>query len=332
MTGSHTVIALLVGLIGYTIYAWLTHTQPASSAVQITASPQWMDSDEPRSDNNTRNSELLSIASQGSSDIALVDKKRPDSTIISCIGECTLIVKWLELSNWQFGREVSPSDRMIKVLRNNPVLRSKLIELATETTSDKRRFIIAAFTELNFDSQRELGKALTQADDRTQRLDGVNLLENPETMDRSVVQSFGDRLMVEQDRYVRGALVKALDQPELLLGDPQTLEVLTRIIETDTNGSVRGEALLVKAKLVENPEDNLADSLTAIRSQLPEYQSFGARALEQIITRQSLAGGVTGNRSDIEIRQLVAELMNPEFDNMPADVRESIDNLYDRFL
>ena len=329
MTGSHTVIALIVGLIGYTIYAWLTHTQPASSAVQITASPQWMDSDQP-----------LSTATQGSSDIALVDalvdasvdKKRPDSTITRCIGECTLIVKWLELSNWQFGREISPSDRMIKVLRNNPVARSRLIELATETSSDKRRFIIAAFTELDFDSQRELGKALTQADDRIQRLDGVNLLGNPETMDRSVVQSFGDRLMVEQDRYVRGALVKALDQPELLLGDPQTLEVLTRIIETDTNGSVRGEALLVKAKLVENPEDNLADSLAAIRSQLPEYQSFGARALEQIITRQSLAGEVTGNRSDIEIRQLVAELMNPEFDNMPADVRESIDNLYDRFL
>ena len=252
-----------------------------------------------------------------------------------CVEDCPQIVKTVEypyaLSDLEFENVLSSVDELADVLRENSELRSEWIELARHSTGNKRQVIIETFALLDAEDRLALGKALSESPSERHRLDGVQLLGRPNTMSKPLVPMFSDLLQTEQDQYVRGSAINALNQPDLFYGDQEVLEILEQVIYTDNNDAVRGEALLASTQLTENPVDLFYLSLDAVRSETHEYQKFGVRALEEILSRHTKNGDELSWQSSADMSQLVAEIMNPEFDDMPAEVRTTIDNLYHRF-
>ena len=332
-------IALVIGFSGYLAFAWFTRSLDARLEFQplaIEASNQTAKGMASQLDGVDRTHTVLEVKlsdiSDGAADGTTVENASTDNSRQACNDICRQIVATFGRSGASFDWERAPSDKLVSQLARNARLRTELIKIAVEASGDKRQFIIAAFSQLKTGSQWALGKALSEASEYNQRLDGIHLLANPATMNKAVGMWFTGRLETEQDLYVRSALIKALSQTDLFYGDSRVAQVLSNVIATDADSSVRGEALLAKVRLAKNPQASLSDSLAAVRSSSSEYQQYGALALEQVVTRQTLQGAKLDSQSESAISQLVAELMNPEFDDMPLEVRKSLDNLYSRFL
>ena len=100
----------------------------------------------------------------------------------------------------------------------------------------------------------------------------------------------------------------------------------------DLDNTVRGEALLARVKLEQEPENVFYDALSAIRSNEADYQGYGLRALEQIATLKAQNEVELSWANDYEAKALFSELMNPEFDDMPAELRKAADDLQERFF
>lgn len=140
-------------------------------------------------------------------------------------------------------------------------------------------------------------------------------------------------IAVEQDPYVRSSVMTSLNMPNVFAGDQTIIELLSETMVTDTNPTVRGEALLANANLTEQPGLVFIDALNAIRSGEPEHQRFATLALEELIHRQTTQNGLELDaQNEIEFRALLTDIMNPEYESMPADVRKAMDILYDRFF
>lgn len=111
------------------------------------------------------------------------------------------------------------------------------------------------------------------------------------------------------------------------------LELLSQTIRDDANSAVRGEALVAIASLTDHPEQAFAVSLQAIRSGEAEYQLYAMRALETVINRQTTQNGLELSvQNTLDVHTLVDELMNPDFDELPIQVRQAIDELYQRYF
>lgn len=259
--------------------------------------------------------------------------------IKSCFNDCQQIVERIRLpypfSDDQYEQALAHVDELAYFLNNNPGSRTDWINIASHAGGNKRQVILAAFALLDTEDQFSMGKALSISSNRRQRLDGVQFLSSikpsVEDPDESIVPVFAEILQSEQDHYVRGAAVAALNKPELFRGDQEVLNVLSQVMYFDNDNAVRGEALLASARLIENPEDFFTESLDAVLSNAGEYQYFGVRALEEIMTRQTLNGLEISAENKFELGELVDKLLSPEFDDTPAEVRETVDDLYQRF-
>lgn len=256
---------------------------------------------------------------------------------LSCSVECVLTLELVrspyELGDTEYDRALSTVDGLATELKENDGLVQELIELAVNASGNKRQLIISTFMLLDSSERIALGLALSESPYREQRLDGVALLTNPATIDDSVVQMLVELLVVEQDNYVRSSAIQALNQPEVFSGDQAVLALLHNTIASDSDHAVRGEALLVNANLTDNPEQAFSESVDVIRFGNKDYQEYGVRTLEALIHRQTTQNGLElSAQNDVEIRALVTDLMNPEFDDMPSDTRHTLDDLYQRFF
>ena len=223
-------------------------------------------------------------------------------------------------------------DALASILRIDASLRSELINTAIHATANQSKLIIAAFTQLDFEHRKALGIMLSESPDRLQRFRGIELLSNTETMNPSLVLTFSELLQIESDPLIKSALISGLNRPDMNRGNAYVLDALTQLVHTDANLSVRGEALFATARLSNEPQGVLYDSVLAIRSHTGEYQQFGVRAIEEIVHRQNANRTELSYQSKIEMDQLMAELMSPEFAAVPADVRRQLDDLYERFF
>ena len=217
-------------------------------------------------------------------------------------------------------------------LRNNPAARAEFIELADTGDADKRSVIMDVFNQLDVNARRSLGEALIEASDWHSRFDGVRFLAQPDIMDNQFAQRFSDMLILESNHYVRTSLVKALNQPDKFYGDEEILYVLEQVGYGDRDNIVRGESLLARVQLEQEPEAVFYDVMSAIRSKESDYQGYGLRALEQIITRKSQSLQELSLVNQDEAKNLFLELMNPEYDDMPANLRKMADDLYERYF
>lgn len=265
-----------------------------------------------------------------------VDTEKTLADTVACNENCSDTIDSIlfpfDLTDAEFEEALVDVDALAARLRTDSHLRSELIDVAVYTHANKRNVIIAAFALLDHENRVRLGMALSASPYTQQRLDGVQLLGSADNMNKQLVSTFSEVLLLEQNEYVRSSAVKALNQTELFYGDQEVLDLLSAVIYSETNEGVRGEALLASANLTEFPEEMVHHTVDAIRTGGAEYKAFGARALDDIILRQTENGDQVSFQTDSELRGLVDEIMNPEYDDMSADTRKTLDDLVDRLL
>lgn len=254
-----------------------------------------------------------------------------------CSVQCVLTLALLQspypLSDAEFNSALATVEGLAEELKASGKLLQELIELAVTTSGNKRLLIISTFMLLDPVDRITLGQALMESPYRQQRLDGVQVLTNPSTLNQSVIEMLVEFIAVEQDPYVRSSVITALNTPDVFAGDQTVIGLLSETMVTDNNPTVRGEALLANANLTEQPELVFIDALNAIRSGEPDHQRFATLALEELIHRQTTQNGLELDaQNELEFRTLLTEIMNPEYDSMPDDVRQAMDVLYDRFF
>ena len=258
-----------------------------------------------------------------------------DTESLDCGLQCKQAIEVLKLpyriADDEYEELHSQASQLATYLQSNSQRLNEFVEIALHADGNKRKIIIAAFTLLPESDRLVLGQALIQSQSEYHRLDGIHVLAGTESMSQLWVTEFSELLINEQNEYVRHSVVQALNRPEIFEGDAKVLATLTQVIQSGSDASVRGEALLVSARLTHDPQPLLYDSFSAIRSEQSEYQEYGVRAVEEILVRHTRSGGQISDYDRNQLEQLVIDLMEPEFDNIPADVRRNIEALYERF-
>lgn len=178
-----------------------------------------------------------------------------------------------------------------------------------------------------------LGVILDRSPDPIQRLDGIQIMASANVLDSTIVNRLSVRMLEEPDVLVREALVRALNQPELLRGNPRVLQTLQQMKLIEQNDAVRGQALLAQASLSVNPESFIDDSITAIRSGKDVYASDGALALERILVQVPRNEAPLSLENKAAMHDLMEDLMTSKsMEAIPKALRVSLDDLYERFF
>ena len=236
------------------------------------------------------------------------------------------------LTDEEYEKAISKAEDLAEYLKNNPDALTEFLELAKTDDSDKRSVIIAVFNLLDIEERLLLGEVLLESSSFRSRSDGVKFLSQPDIMDEEITQKFSEMLAAESEQFVRTALIKALNEPERLYGHRDVLNVLEKVSNEEVDGVVRGEALLARVQLEENPEQVFSDSVAAIRSDTSEYQLYGLRALNQIITLQNLDDLELSQENKDAARSLFDELRNSGYDEVPLVVLREANIIYDRYF
>lgn len=259
-----------------------------------------------------------------------------DAEVSGCGLSCEQAIEALqlpyEIADHEYEEYLSLVDHLATYLLSNVQLREEFVEIALQADGNKRKIIMAAFALLPEIDRLKLGQALIESSSEFHRLDGVHVLASTESISQYEVTEFSELLQNEQNVYVRHSVIQALNRPELFKGDAKVLTILSQVINTESDASVRGEALFVSARLSSDPQPLLFDSFNAIRSEQSEYQHYGVRALEEIFVRHTRSGGQVSEFDRSQLEQLVDDLMEPEFDNMPVNVRRNIEDIFERFF
>ena len=259
-----------------------------------------------------------------------------DTLQVSCDESCTIIQALLEqsrvISDSELEHALGLTDELAATLIDNPYRQSEFIELALHSSGNTRTLIISAFSQLELDVQRQLGRALAESNQRAQRLDGIQLLSSAEVIDEEMVPLFEQLYSAETETYVREAIVKGLDRPDAFRGNTTVVDFLTTVVHYETDSAVRGGALLASVRTSGDADFAISQSLEAVRSDTGDYQHFGARALSAFVDIHTANGNEISSQHRIEIEQLMSEIMTDEFNDMPAQARTELDNLYSRFF
>ncbi len=252
-----------------------------------------------------------------------------------CSLQCKQTIEILKLpyriADDEFEKLHAQALQLAVYLQSNSQMLDEFIDIAVQADGNKRKIIIAAFAQLTESDRLALGQALIDSPSAHHRLDGIHLLTGTESMSELWVDEFSELLSNEQNGYVRQSVVQALNRPEIFEGDAKVLTMLSQVIQSDGDASVRGEALLVSARLTHDPQPLLYDSFSAIRSEQSVDQQYGVRAMAEIFDRHTRSGGQISEYDRNQLEQLVIDLMEPKFDNIAADVRSNIEDLYERF-
>ena len=251
-----------------------------------------------------------------------------------CDESCNKALKWLNIQNGltdeEFEKAISMSDDLAIYLSGNPDAVLQFLELASTDDGDKRSFLMEVFNQLDIDDRLLLGEVFIQSADFRNRYDGVQFLAQPEIMHESLTQRFSEMLTVESDQLVRNALIQAFNQPEKFYADRQVLDILEKVSNEEADSMIRGEALLARVQLEEDPEQVFSDSIEAIRSGIGDYQLYGLRALEQIVKRQNFDEIELSQEVEDEAKSLFNELRNAGYDDTPINILSEANNIYMR--
>lgn len=270
-----------------------------------------------------------------SSDTTNTSLSDVDAESVDCGLLCKQTIEALKLpyqiADHEYEKLRAQASLLASYLQKNSAQIDEFIEIALQADGNKRKTIIAVFNFLSESDRLMLGQALIQSNSEHQRLDGIQVLASTESMSQRWVNDFSELLITEQHEYVRQSAVQALSRSERFKGDATVLAMLSQVMQVESDASVRGAALLASARLTHDPQSLLYDSFNAIRSEQSEYQQYGVRAMEELFNRHTRNGGELSEYDRNQLEQLVVDLMEPEFNNIPASVRRDIENLFERF-
>jgi len=249
-----------------------------------------------------------------------------------CREDLELLRLQVGLNDDEYEKILGRSDELAAYLKQNPTLIKEILELARTADGDTRSVIMALFDQLDISARELLGHVLIESSDWRSRFDGINFLAQSDIMDKQLAQRFSDMLDVEENYYVRSSIVKAFNHPDKFYGSQEILSILEQLEYSDVDATVRGEALLVRVKLEQEPENVFYDVLSAIRSHEADYQGYGLRALEQIVTLKTRNQIELSWNNDYEAKLMFSELMNHEYYDMPLELRKIADGLQERLF
>lgn len=275
-----------------------------------------------------------------SSDEIILDSDVDKTDVLinqSCTEDCQvankLIIHLASLSDEEAEAIYATAHRLANAVRHNDELRLGLLRIATFLTNAQRHLLINAFYLLEPEHRRSLGLVLYSSPDSIQRLDGIQLMGSAKVLDTAIASRLADNVLEETDAHVREALVRALNQPELLRGNSRVLWALQQMQSIEQDETVRGQALLTRASLSADPEELIEESIAAVQSGLDAYASDGALALERILVEISRNEDHLSAEHKAAIHQLMDDLMTSEsMANIPHAIRVSLDDLYVRFF
>lgn len=273
------------------------------------------------------------IVSDASADVGGTDAAINQSCSEPCLIARRLIDHLVNLSDEEAEAILATAHRLANAVRQNAELRYGLLRIANSLSSAQRQLLINAFYLLEPEHRRMLGVVLDRSPDPIQRLDGIQLMASANVLDAAIVNRLSGRVVEEPDVLVREALVRALNQPELLRGNPRVLEALQQMKLIEQDDAVRGQALLAQASLSVNPEAFIEDSITAIRSGQDVYAFDGALALERILVQVSRNEAPLSAENKAAMHNLMEDLMTSKsMEAIPKALRVSLDDLYERFF
>lgn len=251
-----------------------------------------------------------------------------------CNELCKEGLEWLNLQDGltdeEFEKAISRSSELAEYLKKNPAVVSDFLELANTDDGDKRSVLMQVFNQLDFDTRILLGDVFIESTDFRNRYDGVKFLAKPDIIHEPLTQRFSEMLAVESNQLVRNALIKAFNQPEKFYADEQVLDILEQVSNEEVDSVIRGEALLARIQLEEDPEQVFLDSVAAVRSDTEEYQIYGLQALEQIAMRQAFDEVELSQEVKEEARYLFEELRNYGYDDAPIRFLSEANDIYVR--
>ena len=256
---------------------------------------------------------------------------------LSCSEQCKATLEALnfvaDIDDSHFETILANAEEIAAALSQNDDARADMITLAANTDDgNKRKIIMAAFRYLPQSDQELLGLTLTDSLDATQRKSGVDFLASFGAEQPSLVGKLTSLLETEGDEYVRDSLIKALNQPEHLKGDQQVLDVLYDVVRSDPDPNVRGEALIASVDLLNDPEDILPDTLSAIQSSDDDYQFYGLRSLELILSKETVDPSST-SWSRQQALTALDEILAPDNSEGASEATLSLaDELYERLF
>lgn len=275
--------------------------------------------------------DAVQVSTQGTSNRANSLAKPTIQYGQSCGEPCRDILDKIDfpfsLTDEEYEDGLGNTEALAEHLKLNPQLVQSWIDVASQAKGNKRSLILATFSLLDTEHQQAMGIALMDSPSYSHRMDAVRLLSSNTVMNHEHVSLFADRLLNEPNNYVRSALVKALNQPHSSLERKTLIASLEPVLDNDLDYTVRGEALLAIVDLHEHPQLALDQALAAVHSDVDVLQEYGARALQAIVTRQSIEGIILNSAQQYALRELKDNLTASQFDDMPFAARKLIDNL-----
>lgn len=210
-----------------------------------------------------------------------------------------------------------------------------MIELAKNTTdSNKRAFIIEAFSLLPAGQRIELGHSLSSSNNWHIRAEAIPLLSASSMMSPDGAKALITTFSNEQRAQVKVAMLKALKAPDTLRGDSATLDYLSGVLLSDTDPAVRSEAMLTKLVLSSEPHDAMPDVFAALTSKETELQSSALIALEQIYEGNELIDGGLDRIDHQATKRALKDFMKidvtDENQKVLLDLLNDADNFYQR--
>ncbi|MFK7887829.1 MAG: hypothetical protein AB8G16_13295 [Gammaproteobacteria bacterium] len=210
-------------------------------------------------------------------------------------------------------------------------IRATLIELASSSDDgNKRALIRVAFEQAGRVHNRELGTSLLGATDARKRREGVNVLAAEVAFDPTLIEPLTQLLASEMDVYTKIATIRGLDKPAHFRGERAILAALQSTLRTEINPQLLGEALVVSARLVNEPEDIFHAVSKAIVSADEDYRLYGLQALETILRSPPEHQPPLGWQSRAQARATLEALLDQDALRVPPSVVREASYIYAR--
>ena len=221
----------------------------------------------------------------------------------SCNSTLSMLDQESELDDETFQNLEAYVEEIAIHLQHNNSKRDHYIQLALATNDgDKRGFLSYIFEHLPYEQKRDIGDMFIASENWQLRADGVHLIANDDVPSLAVANKLMDIFSNEENAFVKGSILRHLEQSSSLQGDTEVMHQLESVLYNGTDTSVRVAALKAKMQLSEHSHFILSDAVEALHASDPEFQFAGLVAISQVLDKEKeyLAKGIYIDKASVK--------------------------------
>ena len=207
-----------------------------------------------------------------------------------------------------------------KLLASSPLELANLAQSLQQNEENDNGTQAAAYAVLSALDNSQKTKIATQllaTSNQEHRVVGIQLLAPSINNDANAAYELGQILTRDTDPNVLTTAINVASRVDSSAATTQTIiSSLTSVINGASPSSVKGSALLAKAKLVQSEQDVRDDVFRLLDSSSAQSQQFSLRAFSTIVERQARENTLENDWSeDAEFRETITSIAN----NVDAD-------------